>query len=144
MNIAIAEEAVAYADAAVTAEMSLLGLLFQLAPLIILLFVGVVITLAIVLPITLSAKKRRAAELAAQQLQTAAPIEVQAMQAEGRVITKRVHAGRMYFIGFEFADGSRMELSVDGTLYGVLLEGDEGLVTWYDGQLLEFSRRIGN
>ncbi|GAA1397349.1 DUF2500 domain-containing protein [Luteococcus peritonei] len=37
-----------------------------------------------------------------------------------------------YHATFEFADGSRPELDLSGRAYGLLAEGDRGLLTWRD------------
>lgn len=47
-----------------------------------------------------------------------------------------------YFVTFEFDDGTRQELTVKGPEYGLLVEGDQGLLrskgTWYRG----FDRQV--
>lgn len=76
------------------------------------------------------------------------------LEREARVIGKRqetsVSGGQnnmpassstSHYVAFEFVDGSRAELSVPGSQYGLLAEGDHGTLrsqgTWFKG----FSRR---
>jgi hypothetical protein len=67
------------------------------------------------------------------------------LSREARLVGKRqdVHGGgetraRMsYYATFEFTDGSREEFGVTGEEYGLLAEGDRGILqsqgTWYKG-----------
>lgn len=57
-----------------------------------------------------------------------------------RVITKRTPGGSEYYIGFEMEDGERIELCVQGSQYGVIIEGDQGMVSFRDGRMVAFDR----
>lgn len=57
-----------------------------------------------------------------------------------RVITKRTPGGSEYYIGFEMEDGERVELTVQGSQYGVIIEGDQGMVSFRDGRMVGFDR----
>ena len=52
----------------------------------------------------------------------------------GTVVAKRQdvfggrYAGSFYFVTFEFADKTRRELALSGKSYGLLVEGDHGVV----------------
>ena len=48
--------------------------------------------------------------------------------------TGEVHSGSSTWYGatFQFADGSRRELDLSGRDYGLLAEGDRGMLTWRD------------
>lgn len=72
-----------------------------------------------------------------------------------RVVAKRTnisrhhHAGDMhhtttsttYFATFEVSSGDRMELSVAGHQYGLLIEGDYGDLTFQGTRFLSFERK---
>lgn len=73
------------------------------------------------------------------------------------VISKRSHVGyhshhdvnhhsrsrgyTHYFITFQVESGDRMELQVDGTESGLLVEGDTGLLTFQGTRFLGFERK---
>ena len=61
-------------------------------------------------------------------------------QQNAMVITKRSPSGTEYFVGVELEGGERMELWVSGSQYGLLLEGDQGLLTWQGRRLVSFER----
>lgn len=82
--------------------------------------------------------------------QTVENLGEQEIARTARVVSKRIKvsggggtgdhhsSGRTtYFVTFQFADGSRQELTVSGEEYGLLAEGDQGLLrsqgTWYRG-----------
>ena len=46
-----------------------------------------------------------------------------------------------YFATFQFDSGDRMELMMDGYAYGMLMEGDEGDLTFQGTRYLGFERR---
>ena len=66
------------------------------------------------------------------------------------VVTKRTnvhrsggehhHTSTTYYVTFEVESGDRMELRVDGDQYGLLVEGDSGLLTFQGTRFLEFER----
>lgn len=51
------------------------------------------------------------------------------------------HTSTTYYVTFEVESGDRMELRVDGNQYGLLVEGDQGLLTFQGTRFLEFERR---
>ena len=46
-----------------------------------------------------------------------------------------------YFATFQFASGDRLELPVTGSEYGMLIEGDHGMLTFQGTRYLGFARR---
>ena len=48
-----------------------------------------------------------------------------------------------YYATFQVPSGDRMELSVPSTEYGLLVEGDEGDLTFQGSRFLRFDRRWG-
>ena len=63
-----------------------------------------------------------------------------------RIIDKRTHIqGRTatrYFATFELPNGERLELDVGATEAGLLIVGDEGILTWAGPRLTSFQREI--
>jgi hypothetical protein len=66
-----------------------------------------------------------------------------------RIVSKRTEvwggsgdssAHTTYYITFEFADGSRLELSVKGEAFGLLAEGDTGTLQNQGTRFLDFYR----
>lgn len=51
------------------------------------------------------------------------------------------HTSTSYYVTFEVDSGDRMELHVDGTEYGLLVEGDFGELTFQGTRYLGFERR---
>ena len=51
------------------------------------------------------------------------------------------HTTTTYYVTFEVESGDRMELRVDGDEYGLLVEGDTGLLTFQGTRYLGFERR---
>ena len=45
-----------------------------------------------------------------------------------------------YFVTFEFESGDRLELHVDGSDYGLLVEGDQGKLSFQGSRYLGFKR----
>ena len=77
--------------------------------------------------------------------------------ANAKVVSKRMQVGQnrhrhgnddmmhnysysKYFVTFEFESGDRVELPVDGSEYGLLVEGDTGKLTFQGTRFLDFSR----
>ena len=46
-----------------------------------------------------------------------------------------------YYVTFQFASGDRMEFQVEGSEYGMLVEGDEGELTFQGTRYLGFERK---
>ncbi|MGL4772776.1 MAG: DUF2500 domain-containing protein [Clostridium sp.] len=74
---------------------------------------------------------------------------------ESKVVAKRVnvthhhHGGETpttstsstYYVTFEFVNGDRMELKVSGREYGMLVEGDKGILSFQGTRYIGFERR---
>ena len=50
------------------------------------------------------------------------------------------HTTTTYYVTFEVESGDRMELRMDGDEYGLLAEGDQGLLTFQGTRFLSFER----
>ena len=48
----------------------------------------------------------------------------------------------IYYVTFQVESGDRMEFSVSGTEYGMLVEGDEGRLTFQGTRYLSFLRNV--
>lgn len=131
-----AEAVAGAATMAMSPAGTLVALLLQLAPLLILM----VVVLAVVIIVVVSKSSSRKQQTA-QNPQPVQP-QQQALRGEAKVITKRIHGGVSYFVGFELTDGSRVELSVTGEQYGLIVEGDKGAATWQGNRLLKFERGV--
>lgn len=55
--------------------------------------------------------------------------------------THTSHTSTTYYVTFQVASGDRMELSVSGSEYGMLAEGDFGDLTFQGTRYLGFERR---
>lgn len=77
--------------------------------------------------------------------------------ADAKVVSKRMQVGQnrqssgdndmmrsytysKYFVTFEFESGDRLELLVDGSDYGLLVEGDSGKLSFQGTRYLGFQR----
>lgn len=70
------------------------------------------------------------------------------LTVEAKVVAKR-HAVRgrydsnnfnSYFVTFEFESGDRLELSLNGSDFGMLVEGDNGKLTFQGTRYIDFKR----
>ena len=50
------------------------------------------------------------------------------------------HTSTTYYVTFEVESGDRMELEMDGSEYGLLVEGDRGSLTFQGTRYLDFER----
>ncbi len=71
----------------------------------------------------------------------AAPV----LTVPAQIITKRTevrgeHSHTWYYSTFEVQSGDRMELQLSGTEYGLLAEGDLGLLTFQGTRFISFDR----
>ena len=79
------------------------------------------------------------------------------LTVEAKVVTKRTsfhrssgtdrhmgHGHTTYYVTFEVASGDRMELQLQGTEYGLLVEGDFGDLTFQGTRYLGFARKVVN
>lgn len=79
------------------------------------------------------------------------------LTANAKVVSKRMQVGQnrhrhsnddmmrsytysKYFVTFEFESGDRLELPVEGSDYGLLVEGDSGKLTFQGTRFLGFQR----
>lgn len=53
------------------------------------------------------------------------------------------HASTSYYVTFQFGGGDRMELLVSGSEYGMLMEGDQGDLSFQGTRYLGFERKQG-
>ena len=116
--------------------MSVFGLVDLIFPLFFILFIGVFIYI-IVGNITQWHKNNNS------------PI----VDAEATIVSKRQHRSthhtgadniphttNTYYVTFEFLSGDRLELSVRGSEYGMLAEGDRGILKFQGTRYLGFER----
>ena len=66
-------------------------------------------------------------------------------EAEARVVAKRIkvwgdHSHTDYYVTFEYRNSEREEFAVDDGLYGLLVEGDNGILTYQGFRVLDFKR----
>lgn len=70
------------------------------------------------------------------------------LTVQAKVVAKR-HAVRgsynynnlsSYFVTFEFESGDRLELSVNGNEFGILVEGDNGKLSFQGMRYIDFKR----
>ena len=77
------------------------------------------------------------------------------LTVEAKVVSKRTdfrrhsgtnhtasHTHTSYFVTFEVKSGDRMELSVAGTEYGLLVEGDFGELSFQGTRYIGFQRKV--
>lgn len=72
------------------------------------------------------------------------------LTVDAQVVTKRTsvhgggehsHASTSHYVTFEVDSGDRMELPVTGPEYGMLVEGDQGRLTFQGTRYLGFERQ---
>lgn len=51
------------------------------------------------------------------------------------------HTSTTYYVTFQVDSGDRMEFQVDGTEYGMLIEGDRGELSFQGARYLSFERK---
>ena len=73
-----------------------------------------------------------------------AKVVAKRMQVHGGTHTSNHHSVgyTKYFATFQFESGDRLELGVYDTEYGLLVEGDEGVLTFRGTEYLSFERKI--
>ncbi len=52
-----------------------------------------------------------------------------------------IHSSTRYYVTFQVESGDRMELELDGTDYGMLVEGDFGWLSFQGTRFLNFERK---
>lgn len=65
-------------------------------------------------------------------------------------VSRHTHAGEhphtststSYYVTFQVESGDRMELKMSGSSYGLIVEGDRGMLTFQGTRFLEFQRTI--
>ena len=80
------------------------------------------------------------------------------LTVDARIVDKRSHTSHhhhnhsghvhtssstSYYVTFEVQSGDRMELRVPRSEFGLLLEGDEGVLSFQGTRYLGFDRRLG-
>ena len=50
------------------------------------------------------------------------------------------HGSTSYYVTFELVNGERIELSVTGSQYGMLAEGDQGVLSLQGSRFIDFAR----
>ena len=79
----------------------------------------------------------------APRLTVAAKVVAKRTQFYRGSSTNHMHHGHTtYFVTFEVSSGDRMELSVAGQEYGLLVEGDFGDLTFQGTRFLQFNRKV--
>ena len=66
-------------------------------------------------------------------------------EAEAKVVAKRIkvwgdHSYTNYYVTFEAYNSERTEFEVEEGLYGLLVEGDTGILTYQGYRVLDFRR----
>jgi len=56
------------------------------------------------------------------------------------VSTNMHHSSTVYYVTFQVESGDRFELQVDGSEYGMIVEGDRGKLTFQGTRFLAFDR----
>ncbi len=72
------------------------------------------------------------------------------LTTDATVVSKREHYRRgsdsashtTYYVTFEVPSGDRMELTLPGYEYGMLIEGDEGRLNFQGTRFISFERRF--
>lgn len=68
-----------------------------------------------------------------------------------KVVSRRIHvwggsgdssANTSYYITFEFEDDSRKEFQINSQKYGLIIEGDQGHITFQGTRFVEFKRAV--
>lgn len=54
------------------------------------------------------------------------------------------HTSTDYYVTFQVESGDRMELSVMGSQYGLIVEGDRGMLTFQGTRFLDFQRQYSS
>ena len=65
-------------------------------------------------------------------------------------VSRHTHAGEhhhtststSYYVTFQVESGDRMELKMSGSSYGLIVEGDKGMLTFQGTRFLKFDRMI--
>ncbi len=68
-------------------------------------------------------------------------VSAKAVSKRAHVFGRR-HASTCYYVTFELDGGERTELSVFGSVYGMIAEGDEGMLTFQGTRFLGFERYV--
>ncbi|MBQ6836332.1 MAG: DUF2500 domain-containing protein [Clostridia bacterium] len=68
------------------------------------------------------------------------------LDVEAKVVAKRMavrgdHSHTYYYVTFEVPSGDRMELHVQGADYGMMVEGDNGILRFRGNEYLGFTRK---
>lgn len=71
--------------------------------------------------------------------------QAEVLEKPARLVTKRQHvwgdhSHTDYYVTFEFMDKTRLEFKVKAETYGLLAEGDQGILTYQGTRFLDFKR----
>ncbi len=67
-------------------------------------------------------------------------LDVQAKVVAKRMAVRGDHSHTYYYVTFEVPSGDRMELHVQGADYGMMVEGDNGILRFRGSEFLSFTR----
>ena len=67
-------------------------------------------------------------------------LDVQAKVVAKRMAVRGDHSHTYYYVTFEVPSGDRMELHVQGADYGMMVEGDNGILRFRGTEFLSFTR----
>ena len=67
-------------------------------------------------------------------------LDVQAKVVAKRMAVRGDHSHTYYYVTFEVPSGDRMELHVQGADYGMMMEGDNGILRFRGTEFLSFTR----
>ena len=84
---------------------------------------------------------KRASENAKNNNSPVVENEVRAVSKRTQVTGNSDGSSTYYYVTFEFCDGSRGELRIDGKTYGMIAEGDVGILKSQGTRFLSFDRR---
>lgn len=109
--------------------------MFTIIPLIFFVLVAIMIGTVVV-----KGLKRKAYNDSQPQL----TVQAQAVAKRTRVSGggRNTHARTYYYITFEFDTSSRHELQVEGDVYGMVIEGDRGRLTFQGDRFFAFDREL--
>ena len=67
-------------------------------------------------------------------------LDVQTKVVAKRMAVRGDHSHTYYYVTFEVPSGDRMELHVQGADYGMMVEGDNGILRFRGTEFLSFTR----
>lgn len=67
-------------------------------------------------------------------------LDVAAKAVAKRMAVKGDHSHTYYYVTFEVQSGDRIELPVQGTDYGMIVEGDNGMLRFRGNEFISYTR----